>query len=91
MFIPERVSNGAISSRNFHTAKLRPHLDGHAEYNALEDAGFDKSSETGFGNLTLESKSLLNLLVFSENLGVVDIATTVEVGKHLKSLLPAVF
>ena len=68
---------------NIHTAKLRPHLNGHAQNDTLDYAGLDQGSKTSLGLLTLKAKSLLDLLVLSENLGVVDVTGAVKAGKNL--------
>jgi hypothetical protein len=65
-------------------------LDGHAEDDTLDDAGLNQGSEASLGNFTLEGEGLFNFLVFSEDLGVVDVTVTVEVGENLEGLLPPV-
>jgi hypothetical protein len=62
----------------------------HAKNYTLDNAGLDKSCEAGLSLLTLETKSLFDLLVFSENLWVVHVTTAVEAGQNLESLLPTV-
>jgi hypothetical protein len=79
-----------ISHHDVHSAKLRPHLDGHAKDDTLDDAGLYQSSEASFSDFALKGKCVFDLLVFGKNLGVVDIAGAVEVGKDMEGLLPAV-
>jgi hypothetical protein len=73
-----------------HAAKLRPHLDGHAKDDTLDNAGLYQGSETSLGNFTLKGEGLFDFLVFSEDLGVVDVTVTVKVGENLEGLLPPV-
>lgn len=78
-------------THDVHATKLRPHLNGHAENDALDNAGLQESTEAGLGLFALEAKSIFDLLVLSKNLWVVYITATVEIGKNLESLFPPVF
>lgn len=72
------------------TTQLRPHLDGHAENDTLENARLDECGKAGLGFLTLETKSILDLLVLGEDFGMVYIASSVKVGQDCESFLPAI-
>lgn len=80
-----------VVHHDVHAAQLRPHLDGHAENNALEDAGLDEGGEAGGGFFALEAKCFFDFLVLGEDFGVAHLSVAVEVGEDLEGFFPAVF
>ena len=79
-----------LTHHDVHAAQLRPHLDGHAKNDTLDNAGLHESTKAGLGLLAFEAERIFNLLVLSEDFGVIQVTAAVKVSKNRESLLPAV-
>jgi hypothetical protein len=80
-----------VVHHDIHATELRPHLNAHTENNTFEHTGGHKSLEAIDRLFTLKSESVFDFVILGEDLGVVDIATSVKVGESLEGLLPLVF
>lgn len=70
---------------------MRPHLNGHSEYDTFEHARLDESSKRADGLFALEAQGLLDFLVFGENLGMIDITVAVKRSQDAECLFPPIF
>lgn len=82
---------GERRTHNVHSAELAPHLDTHAQDNALENARLDELAVVRNLLFTLKANGVLNFFVLCEDHGVVRIPLSVDIGKNLKGFIPAVF
>lgn len=85
-----RKNGHPFCSTYIHSSQLTPRLDRDTKKNALENARFGENSKAGVSDLTLKSKSLFDLLVLGENLGVVYVAAAMKMSKNIESFFPAV-
>lgn len=75
---------------DIHPAELGPHLQTHSQEDTLRNARLHELLVTSRVLLALQSQRILDLLVLSKDLRVVDITIPMETGKVMHALIPAV-